>query len=306
MGRYSYENHGKKIRDTCKKRKEQRINEFHRNNHNDVINDLSAGLTALDIRKKYGYYDIYGYLKRYDLMVIASENAKNKLARVARKNGKKAADVLGGIELKPLTDEIIQFFLDMKNSGKYRSEILNELDVRFGYKRNKYNQLCALYGSPPKNPQTGELNPMYGKSPGKNSGNGIKCYINTNGVSVFCRSSLELKIFAYLMRNGIQFESCKHRIPYEYNGKSRTYLPDFVVGTTIYEIKPKYVVNSKINQTKFSAANDYCIQYGLQFEIITEKTFDLDFFDIQTLDSLIETKIVKMNNTEYNRIINYI
>ena len=66
-----------------------------------------------------------------------------------------------------------------------------------------------------------------------------------------------------------QYESIK--LPYLYRKNKRWYIPDFIVGNRLIEIKPNYMVNKKRNIAKFVAARQYCQQNNMIFEVITEK-----------------------------------
>lgn len=65
-----------------------------------------------------------------------------------------------------------------------------------------------------------------------------------------------------------QCESLK--IPYIYRKRKRSYIPDFIVGNIIIEIKPIRFILKKINIAKFEAAKEYCRQNNLEFKVLTE------------------------------------
>lgn len=60
------------------------------------------------------------------------------------------------------------------------------------------------------------------------------------------------------------------RIPYFHNG-FHNYVPDFLVDTIyLEEIKPKNLLNLKLNKIKFKAGKKYCKENNLNYLIITE------------------------------------
>lgn len=65
------------------------------------------------------------------------------------------------------------------------------------------------------------------------SGRGKKGYYN----GIFCDSSWELAYVAYHIDNNIDIKRCEERRKYIFNNKEHIYIPDFVVGSEIIEIK---------------------------------------------------------------------
>ena len=53
-------------------------------------------------------------------------------------------------------------------------------------------------------------------------------------------NSWEFKVYDFLTENNIPFEYQVDSIPYEYDGKTHYYIPDFKVGGRIYEVKGDY------------------------------------------------------------------
>lgn len=118
-------------------------------------------------------------------------------------------------------------------------------------------------------------NPMYGVSPNLEAGIGSSGWIVVNNKKMFFRSSLQCRVYIYLIFNNIEFNLSKHRIPYIYQDRKRTYCPDIEINNTIYQIKPEPLLSYKLNQVKFIAAQDYCNKFKLKFDIITQKTFNI-------------------------------
>lgn len=113
---------------------------------------------------------------------------------------------------------------------------------------------------------SGENNPMYGKPSPQGSGNGWSGWFK----GFYFRSILEL---SFLVKNPNVKPAESIRIPYvDYKGHKRNYLPDYIDGNVLYEIKPERLVGADINTRKFEAAKSFCDKNGMEFQIITEKT----------------------------------
>ncbi len=155
---------------------------------------------------------------------------------------------------------------------------------------------------------TGELNASYGISPSILSSQGLQGYLNVFEKRMMFRSSLELKIFLFLLSKNIEFDLCDERIKYiTKNGNSKTYLPDIKIGNTIYEIKQSCLVDSETVQEKFEALQRYCLLNNLKCEFITEKTYEISFVNKEYVNMMIENGKVELiqnvkNLSKYNRI----
>ncbi len=138
---------------------------------------------------------------------------------------------------------------------------------------------------------SGENNAMFGKSPPQGSGNGWSGWYR----GIFFRSILELSYLVYLNNKKIQFESGelnRHRVQYEVNGKHKSYCCDFYLPETDehIEIKPRRLINSSENKTKFEAAK----KYHKSFRVLTENDFEQitssELINLYTLGDLIWMK----------------
>lgn len=251
--------------------------------------------TTNDLKNKIGrpIKQIIRYLKYKDLYDICIRNGKDKIGSLAKVNGRCSIIKLKGVEFKPITEEIANRFCELKRILIYKQKVYDAITQEFEFGDKKIKQLCEKYGYPQNNPQTGILNPMYGKSPSKNSGIGVKCHIHANGVVYFCRSTLELKIFLYLIENNIKFHISKHRVKYKINGVDKTYCPDIVIDDyDICEIKPTRLISLKINIAKFAALKKYCVDFNLKCKYLTECDFDLSKYNIQIIDEMINKNII--------------
>ena len=99
--------------------------------------------------------------------------------------------------------------------------------------------------------------------------------------SIIYRSGWERLFMMYCDKqpNILKWSSEEISIPYEFEGKRRSYYPDFLIemidstGETVrrlIEIKPKYQKSWKQNKAKWSSAREYCDVAGLEFLVLTE------------------------------------
>jgi len=137
---------------------------------------------------------------------------------------------------------------------------------------------------------SGENNPMFGKPAPKKSGSGISGWYK----DIYFRSLLELSfIVNYLERFNMDWECGelnKFVIKYEYDGKVRNYFPDFVInGKYIVECKPKSLWNTKLNQTKFKFAKEYCEKNNMIYKVINPIRIEST-----KLNHLIDVGLVKL------------
>lgn len=114
----------------------------------------------------------------------------------------------------------------------------------------------------------GAGNPMFGKPSPKGSGNGWKCWYG----DYFCRSLRELMFILKLEAEDLKWktgECQKIQIKYlDYKGQERNYFPDFIVGSIMYEVKPKRLWDTPLIKAKTEAAKKYCAERDMTFEIV--------------------------------------
>lgn len=104
-------------------------------------------------------------------------------------------------------------------------------------------------------------------------------YRDRNGNQFHYDSRWELWRMQTLDMAGIQFAREGVRIPYYYDGRRHTYLPDLVVTywqdgerkIRVEEIKPSSLNNEPQNIAKWQAAAAFCKSVGYDFVIINEK-----------------------------------
>lgn len=99
---------------------------------------------------------------------------------------------------------------------------------------------------------------------------------------IIYRSSWERLFMVYCDKhpNILQWKSEEIWIKYEFEGKVRTYYPDFEIKMInadgnivdkVIEIKPHYQRNWKINRAKWKSARELCDVLGYEFVVLTEK-----------------------------------
>ena len=108
-----------------------------------------------------------------------------------------------------------------------------------------------------------------------------KYFSNKLNKEVFYRSSYEKEVYEFLDTDStvLTYLSEPVRIRYEDGNQGRYYLPDLLItynngSQKLVEIKPKYLVSTIKNQSKFKAARQYCDEKGIIFEVWTEETIE--------------------------------
>ena len=98
-----------------------------------------------------------------------------------------------------------------------------------------------------------------------------------NNSYISFQSSFELVFIlnCELDKNITSYGNCKFCIHYDHKGKIRRYFPDFFTkdasgNTNIVEIKPDYFLNEEKNLCKFKALREYCLDNGMEYDILTE------------------------------------
>lgn len=115
----------------------------------------------------------------------------------------------------------------------------------------------------------GSGNPMYGRASPQGAGNGWKGWYR----GTYFRSLRELAYLMVLLESGAQWESGEkkgYRTEYvDWEGKKRTYAPDFAVLSTktLVEVKPKRLWESPSVKSKAEAGRAWCAARGWQYEL---------------------------------------
>lgn len=140
-------------------------------------------------------------------------------------------------------------------------------------------------------------NPMYGKQPSLKAGIGSSGWIVIENRKIFFRSTLQCQIYCYLLMNDIEFQLSKHKIPYWFEGKVRNYFPDINIGKTIFQIKPKGLINLKQNLAKFQAARIYCKKHYLEFGVLTQQNYPIYERNVnEYISALVNEKAIIFTN----------
>ena len=174
--------------------------------------------------------------------------------------------------------------------GKTFNDIFGEEKTK-QIKQKISNKLC------------GSLNPMYGKPSPQGSGNGWSGWYK--GTHYF-RSLLELSYIIHLDNSNIKWTSAESNtfaVNYkDNNGIIKTYFPDYYLPDTdeIIEIKPKKLINTRINKSKFSAAK----KQFKNFKIVTED--DIKKLSKKDIIFLLENHIVEFLSKYKNKIKEYV
>lgn len=130
----------------------------------------------------------------------------------------------------------------------------------------------------------GKDHPKYGKAPHpRSSGRG------KGGIykSFNFRSLYELRVILTLEKLHIPFHSAEHiSIPYQFEDNERTYRPDFLVSSTLIEVKPKHQITWQINQIKFQAAEKWCKNNGYSFRVLALKKSNLKERKLEKISEL--------------------
>jgi len=104
-----------------------------------------------------------------------------------------------------------------------------------------------------------------------------KIYSSKMNKELFFRSSWEEKVIQHLDIDDtvLSFEVEPFSIEYLHKGIMKNYIPDFLIEYNdkklLVEVKPEIFVDYEINIDKFQAAQNYCNEKGLAFEVWTEK-----------------------------------
>lgn len=156
--------------------------------------------------------------------------------------------------------------MNRANAGK-------SFDERFGVEKSK--EIRAKLSAKCQ----GENNPAYGKVYSK-GGRSVKGYYR----GVFFRSLLEYSFMKHLELSGLLLENIQYecfRIPWEKEGRKRTYKIDFYVPSQkiVYEVKMSWACTHADNQLKWEAARAFCSELGLTFKVMTENDFRKISFD---------------------------
>lgn len=259
-----------------------------------------------------GYFRNFIRWKGQEWTSLLAQNSKNFIKKDALMKSKKGALTMKKRHIdriNSIPEEIKNTYNTLISEGKHLAEIKRMLIERFNITEHYIDYtLVQSLEKPVRLKQSGCNNPMYGKSPSKNSGIGAKGFIiDNNGNRIHFRSSLEMKVFYFLINDNIDFVITKKRIKYiDITGTSRTYTPDIEIQNKLIEIKPSVLVEKENNKYKFEAAKKYCFLNNMIFEIYTEKHFPLQTFNKEVLDLSINSGRILVDVKNYDKIVKYL
>lgn len=93
-----------------------------------------------------------------------------------------------------------------------------------------------------------------------------------NNQYFYARSFTEFKVLASLLYNNIDFKQESMKVEYydEGEGITRYYLPDFVIGSTVYETKVK---EEELKNSKYRGVKKACDKIGFEFKLLNNSNF---------------------------------
>lgn len=149
---------------------------------------------------------------------------------------------------------------------KAHSDMLKKLwddpEYREKHTERFRNQMLELWSDPDRVANT---------DMGLNPNNFKSLYINPDGSEIMMRSSWEVLVATELDKYNIDYRYEGLVIPYEYEGRSRSYVTDFLVDDIVLEVKPKRFMCDEVVLTK----KDAVLDSGYKFKFITEDELSL-------------------------------
>lgn len=93
-----------------------------------------------------------------------------------------------------------------------------------------------------------------------------------SGQRLYYRSSYERRFIEWCFNNQRDVRACLHLVPYvDENGVTRQYVPDFLVGNIMIEVKPEALRTRFRNPLKEAAGTAFCQNLGLVYLVVTER-----------------------------------
>jgi hypothetical protein len=107
-------------------------------------------------------------------------------------------------------------------------------------------------------------------------------YSKKNDRQIYYHSSYELAAFEILEQMSVvkSYDRVRYAIDYEYEGKTRKYIPDILItyqdgNQEIIEVKPEYQLKNPMNIAKLESLKKYCLEKDLKFGLWTEDQLGL-------------------------------
>ena len=184
-----------------------------------------------------------------------SESTRQKLSKASKQ--------------RPITDEFRQKMSEVtsgKNNPNYGKSNYERWIEKYGFE--EANRRNDVFKAKLSEQMSGEGNPMYGKPSPQGSGNGWSGWYGEH----YFRSLKELSYIVGLDEQKINWlaaDAAEFTIIYRpWQNVERTYVPDFLVGTMVIEIKPTKLKSSRAVRLKQEAAEKFCQDKGWTYEIV--------------------------------------
>lgn len=142
----------------------------------------------------------------------------------------------------------------------------------------------------------GSGNPMYGKPPGKGAGRGISGKYK----NLHFRSSYELCFLIKYENDYNCLPTSAETLKFKCSHNEHNFYPDFYDKDTVYEIKPKKLIES--NKSKLDAIREYCLQNNLNFKLITEDDINLPLNIKEWIINLYKNNIITLTEKQLNKV----
>lgn len=87
---------------------------------------------------------------------------------------------------------------------------------------------------------------------------------------------MEYSFYKHLEGSGVDLGDVAYeplRIPYTLGRRTRTYVPDFVVGRRVFEVKPERRQRGRTFDAKVTAAREWCLKNGYTYSVVDHKDF---------------------------------
>ncbi|MDR0920574.1 MAG: hypothetical protein LBM93_15210 [Oscillospiraceae bacterium] len=211
--------------------------------------------------------------------------------RISPFKGKTYKEIYGEEKAKELSE-----LRSEKNPGRLRKGLT--LDEFYGNNKEKRelirkNKLASA--------ARGERNGNYTHGVPKGAGKGIQGWYKKH----FFRSLLELSFMVkFLEKNNYEIKSAEgFRIPYTSGDGEHFYCPDFIVDSTIYEVKPYKLLHYPLNELKFKAGKEWCAKNDFNYQIIDSSM--IESLKINEIFELIKVGTICMKEKQLKRLMKY-
>ena len=138
---------------------------------------------------------------------------------------------------------------------------------------------------------SGEQNPMFGKQTPTGAGNGWSGWYKDWYFRSLGELSYVVNVLEPTNQHWVSAESTGIKILYiHWNGSKRTYIPDFLVNhDSLIECKPQKLHDSPLVQIKRQAAEQYCKNHGLTYQVVAPPKINT-----QWLIDAVDSELVKL------------